>query len=1670
MRAAGRLRKVPPSVRDDAPADLRQAEPTPAAARSGRTAPNEHEGDRRRAPQRPGAPSRSAPPTGARRPATRRARELTRALTTPAAEGARGSEANAPRHQANTGAPKRRRGRTARIAAAALALACAWAGPALTGWGAAGAEILVSNMGESLGTGDTRYLCAHDYQKVEQAFTTGANAYGYALDRIQIDIDDMPTDMGDVTVTLRNGSHHELMTFVNPRNTNRGRRWFTRPIGTTLRMEANTGYYIRVAHDSTDECDMRLRTTLSTDEDDDTDEGWEIADNACTREPREASGGLLLAIVDCSLEQIARIRVDGDPLENTGIQQIMMFSSPADGHTYRRGETIEILTVWTRNVLVTGTPKMDVRVGEGAAGYRQAERAPYVEGDRLIRFDYTVRPNDRDDTGIGYHAGVGDGSQGIRGGTIVTKDTAVPVNRAYASRNNITGHKVDGRAYVKRAWVASVPPGGGGTYGLGDRIEFKVQFSEAVVTDSNQKPAAALHIGTGANTRRTFAYESGSGTDTFTFVYTVKSTDSDSNGITIEASTENGSTGLGGGSGNRIVTKGWLGVLANRAYVGAANLRGQAVDGSAAATQSTDATLQSIVVKAGGRTIDLDPAFAAGTLGYTAETRANGSVLTLVITPGNSNATWRVLDSEGTQLQDADTGTSGFQTPLPVGNTTLRIAVTAQNASFKQTYTISATRPEADIAPDPPDAAEGHADAANRIRLAWAAPANTGDSAIAGYRIEVSEDEGTAWTTLVARTAAVTRSYAHTGLDELTKYRYRIYTVNENGHESTPSTLVQATTWEDFLCDRTEQVKTEIARQILGGDAARCGEATAALLATITEMNLSSKGITALRAGDLDELTGLRTLSLAENVLTSLPAGLLDDPSGLRTFNISNNTGLGTLAARLLSGTTGLTEFRARNIRLTSVPAGLFSPTTDIETIDLGGNRLASMPSGVFSARGSLDEIRLDSNRFTTVPDGLFRGLNNVPTTIDLSGNPVDPLELTVGVELRENEYAHVVIPGGAPGNLDIPLSIANGLVANSASLTVSIPRGSTESEGSTVTRSPGATGAVTATIGTLPSLPAGYTGFELAKASADPIELLGEVNVTAPGAPTDLRAVPGVASATLTWTAPAEDGDSPVTGYDVCRIEGTDMCADSGWEAMEGSGAGTTSHTVVALTDGTRYTFRVRARNVAGPGAASNAASVTPGLAGDATLSALRIEDATGTVRLFPYFHTRRSEFTARVGHASATVTVHATPTDANATVAWVDGAGTAIPDADGDAATGHQAALSVGANTVRARVTAEDGHTTRDYTVAIHRSSTGEITLTLDEGDGLKPYYEFGEDTLAFTGEGLTLRAETGGGTRPAGDVVIAFELSGTATNGLDYETFDPVWRFPRAGFRLEHGRWTQTRTKAFVIIDDATVETTESVVLALPATSARGGARAAALQRRAVHRDDHRDHRQRPGDGRVRAERVRGARGRDARRDGDVRQGRGDPGGDPGAHTGARDRAPGRDRQGARACRLRSDARGAHVRARSASDSGNGRDHRGRPRGRAGGVPDAAHGPRQRRQRRDRTRDRDRDHPRRRRRRGDGGAGGARGPRRGERRVHAGARADPRRRGDHRHRAGGPGDGAPAPRAVHTRALERAADRRGERPARRRRQGRAGDAPPHRDQHRHRLRRARRSTTSR
>ena len=137
--------------------------------------------------------------------------------------------------------------------------------------------------------------------------------------------------------------------------------------------------------------------------------------------------------------------------------------------------------------------------------------------------------------------------------------------------------------------------------------------------------------------------------------------------------------------------------------------------------------------------------------------------------------------------------------------------------------------------------------------------------------------------------------------------------------------------------------------------------------------------------------------------------------------------------------------------------------------------------------------------------------------------------------------------------------------------------------ESYTVTATPGSA-STTVTSGTTATL-SGLTEASYSFAVVANNQYGSSTSVGVPGMPTSVAGISRNASVDLSWVAPADDGGSAITGYTITISPGGATQNVSG-----------TSATITGLTNGTAYTFTVKANNVNGSGMNSaTSSSLTP-------------------------------------------------------------------------------------------------------------------------------------------------------------------------------------------------------------------------------------------------------------------------------------------------------------------------------------------------------------------------------------------------------------------------------------------------------------------------------------------
>ena len=209
-------------------------------------------------------------------------------------------------------------------------------------------------------------------------------------------------------------------------------------------------------------------------------------------------------------------------------------SRPQDSDTYGAGEEIRVSVSFTDPVEVSGTPELDLAVGD------RTRRVPWIgngstsvceAGYKSLEFSYLVQAEDRDADGIGIAAD----ALTLNGGTI---ETAGGVDSTLALAGPVTvsapDHKIDGSMAtvpkVSNVGISS-SPSNGSAYGAGEPIVAWVQFSTRIEVAGSPR----LELTVGSQRRQaSFWAPSREGTALF-FRYQVQSGDVDTDGIGIVA-------------------------------------------------------------------------------------------------------------------------------------------------------------------------------------------------------------------------------------------------------------------------------------------------------------------------------------------------------------------------------------------------------------------------------------------------------------------------------------------------------------------------------------------------------------------------------------------------------------------------------------------------------------------------------------------------------------------------------------------------------------------------------------------------------------------------------------------------------------------------------------------------------------------------------------------------------------------------------------------------------------------------------------------------------------------------------------------------------------------------------------------------------------------------------
>jgi titin len=546
-----------------------------------------------------------------------------------------------------------------------------------------------------------------------------------------------------------------------------------------------------------------------------------------------------------------------------------------------------------------------------------------------------------------------------------------------------------------------------------------------------------------------------------------------------------------------------------------------------------------------------------------------------------------------------------------------------------------------------------------QVALAWSAPASLGGSPIVGYKIERSPTGTGDWSTVSANTGSAITAYTVSGLANGTQVFFRVSAINGGGTGSASSTAnatpnQPATAPQNVVATagNTQAIITWTAPSNLGGSSlvnyvvqmSTDSGSTWAQTATTTGTTSTWTGLTngtkyvfrvyaVTAAGDgvasspviatpfaaAAAPTGLSLLAGDGQVVASWSAPA-DNGAAITEYRVSYNVDGGAYSSDIVvTGTTavitGLSNGTNVRVRVTAVnAAGPGAVATAGPTVPRGlatapqsltataANTAASLSWTAPSTNGgaAIIEYRIEtfvsgawseiarsattSYNVTSLQNGTAYQYRVSAVTAAGIGAATEPVVVTPATTPTAPTSLNA-----APGDRFVTLTWAAPAASGGSAITTYVVEQSTN--GTSWTESLRTT-ALTATVTGLTN-GTSYSFRVYAINGAGAGAPVTTATTHQPGAkasaPTALVATPASTQVGLSWTAPADTGGTTLTGY---VVEQSD---DGGLNWVTATTVSGTSATITGLTNGNAYSFRVRASNSAGSGAASTTATSTP-------------------------------------------------------------------------------------------------------------------------------------------------------------------------------------------------------------------------------------------------------------------------------------------------------------------------------------------------------------------------------------------------------------------------------------------------------------------------------------------
>ena len=789
---------------------------------------------------------------------------------------------------------------------------------------------------------------------------------------------------------------------------------------------------------------------------------------------------------------------------------------------------------------------------------------------------------------------------------------------------------------------STTPPNGAGdnvyvvvvraTSGTGARVRYTDQTVTITVTDKNEPPGApdgaTVTVTAGSSTSLDVSWEAPDNTgrpdiESYDLRYKL---DDDLPGWTLGPQDVAGtSTTISGLSAD---TAYWVQVRASNA------------DGDGLWSSSTRRGRTSAAANAA-------PTFTSSATASVAE-HATTTVLTVVATDSDTgdSVTGYALTGGADQLQFAINATSGvltfdtepdYETPTDAELDNSYVVIVQATSgtgdrvlTAEQTITVTVT--DVAEAPAAPAAPTFGTATASSLEVNWAAPANAGP-AITDYDVRWRvKGSGATWTEADDTTDSTDLTATITGLAASTEYEVQVRAQNDEGTGA----------WSASGDRTTDAAANAAAAVSISATPTSVSETDAAAVFTLTR-------------------PGATTAALTVQVQVTQEGDVLANAADYAS-PVSVTFGIGSAEETL---TVAIDDDLAYDPDLPGAPIGV------------GGRVTATLQDGTGYTLGSPSTHTVDviddensplTATFTIDPSPVLESVGTVTVTVTLATAPggrqptkAYDYDFTIGSSSSTAE-------AGVDYSIAADFALPGIISATDYGLEDSVWRASVRR---TITILDDDVDEAEKTITVyFENLSVGSQGTHVSPDDPVTVTIIDDDEV--PGAPTNLAATPGDAKVTLGWGAPSDAGTSSVTGYDY-RVS-----SDGGSTWGSWTDAGDVRETeVTGLTNGTEYTFEVRAVSAAGDGAAER---ITGTPAANAA--------ATGTVTI--------SDPTPAYGEALTAVTSAADGdglTSPTYSYAWLRGApgGTPVVITGADSPTYTPVAADIG-QTLQARVSFTD------------------------------------------------------------------------------------------------------------------------------------------------------------------------------------------------------------------------------------------------------------------------------------------------------------------------------------------------------------------------------------------